>query len=52
MEKVLLTVLDARQLLAERVRGALDGLSLEDLCRAAAAGAVDRADADSRMWHI
>ncbi len=38
--------------LAETVGEALDDLTLEVLCRRAAARAVRRADADSRMYHI
>jgi Rrf2 family protein len=38
--------------LATRVGEAVAGLSLEGLCRQAAAGAVRRADADSRTYHI
>jgi Rrf2 family protein len=38
--------------LAGRVAGALAETTLESLCRRAAAGAVRRADADSRVWHI
>jgi hypothetical protein len=30
----------------------LEGFTLDELCRRAAAGAVRRADADSRIWHI
>ena len=38
--------------LAERLESALEDVTLERLCRRAAAGAVRRADAESRMWHI
>ncbi len=38
--------------LAGRVGDALESIDLESLCRRAAAGAVHRADADDRIWHI
>ncbi|MDX1650404.1 MAG: hypothetical protein R3263_11180, partial [Myxococcota bacterium] len=38
--------------LAVRMGAALDGMSLDGLCREAAAGAVRRADADNRTYHI
>lgn len=38
--------------LAARVAEALEAMSLEVLCRQAAAGAVRRADADNRTYHI
>lgn len=38
--------------LAERVGEATAGLTLELLCRRAAAGAVQRAHAEARMYHI
>lgn len=37
--------------LADRLASSLD-LTLDAICRRAAADAVSRADADSRMWHI
>jgi Rrf2 family protein len=38
--------------LCERIRGTLGELTLEALCRRAAAEAVRRADAESRVYHI
>lgn len=38
--------------LGEAVERTLEAFTLEDLCRRAAAGAVRRADADARIWHI
>jgi len=38
--------------LAEQLAASLSAISLESLCRGAAARAVRRADSDSRMWHI
>jgi Rrf2 family protein len=38
--------------LASRVGDALEGITIESLCRRAAAGAVQRADSDDRIWHI
>ncbi len=38
--------------LAARVEEALAAITLESLCREAAAGALERASADNRMWHI
>jgi len=38
--------------LGRAVETAFDAIHLEALCRRAAAGAVRRADAESRMWHI
>ena len=38
--------------LAGRVGEALESITLESMCRRAAAGAVHRADADDRIWHI
>jgi Rrf2 family protein len=38
--------------LGARLESALEELDLESICRRAAAHAVRRADADSRMWHI
>jgi Rrf2 family protein len=40
------------QELGARVEGALEEIDLDSICRRAAAHAVRRADADSRMWHI
>ena len=38
--------------LATGVGHALDSITVESMCRRAAAGAVQRADADDRIWHI
>ncbi len=38
--------------LAVRIGDALESITVESLCRRAAAGAVNRADADDRIWHI
>ena len=38
--------------LAGRVGEALENVTVESMCRRAAAGAVQRADADDRIWHI
>lgn len=38
--------------LAVRIGEALETITVESLCRRAAAGAVKRADADDRIWHI
>jgi Rrf2 family protein len=38
--------------LGQRLEAALAGVSLAEVCRQAAAGAVRRADAESRVYHI
>lgn len=38
--------------LASRLERSLAALTLASLCREAAAGALERANADDRMWHI
>lgn len=38
--------------LASRIGDALEEVTVESMCRRAAAGAVSRADADDRIWHI
>ena len=38
--------------LAGRVSEALEGITLGSMCRRAAAGAVQRAASDDRIWHI
>ena len=38
--------------LAESLAETLGGISVGALCRDAAAGGLERAEADSRMWHI
>jgi len=38
--------------LSERLVDALASVTLESLCKEAASGAMERATADNRMWHI
>lgn len=38
--------------LSRRIGGALEEVTVEAMCKRAAAGAVNRADADDRIWHI